>query len=234
MTWWDSFIEADLQLLWEIQDWVYRRPWLDSRMARIVSKHPWQDICAVPWLLCALGVYELGFRHFWVVGVNLAGAYVLRQAVQGKRPLEYDSRLQPMTDLHADSFGLPSLETHMSTVILLHFALTLAARAGGGLLMHVATLMPALLLCALVGFSRVYARSRFPHQVALSWLSGAVGLALGACVCTCLFSSSISAVQCTNFISLPSSNSPYLGPLSQVDCAATAFGSTRCTGEGHD
>ncbi len=34
----------------------------------------------------------------------------------------------------------------------------------------------ALAVIALVGFSRVYTRSRFPHQVVGSWLLGVVGL----------------------------------------------------------
>lgn len=34
----------------------------------------------------------------------------------------------------------------------------------------------ALLVVLLVGFTRVYSRSRFPHQVVGSWLLGVVGL----------------------------------------------------------
>lgn len=171
---WEAFIAADLNRLWTIQDWVYRHPWLDSRMLIIVSKHPWRDICMVPWLVWAVGVYDIGFRHFWIVAVNLVGVFLLRQAIQGKRPVEYDVRLQPMTDLYVDSFGLPSLETHMSVVILVHFSLYTAPMF---------TMLPAVLLALLVGFSRVYARSRFPHQVALSLISGVVGLLLGRICC---------------------------------------------------
>jgi hypothetical protein len=117
---------------------------------------------------------------------------VLRQLLQSKRPIEYDIRMKPITDLAADSFGyvrnremrvvvmfvlrsFPSLETHMCIVIMFdlyflsHRKVILAA---------------AVLLTGIVGFSRIVARSRFPHQIVGSVGSGFLGLSLGYQYCT--------------------------------------------------
>lgn len=49
----------------------------------------------------------------------------------------------------------------------------------------VATLLLVLAVgvCALVGFSRVYSASRFPHQIAASYVTGLVGLLLSRHCC---------------------------------------------------
>lgn len=169
----NKIIQNDLKLLWIIQDWVYHRPWLDVRMASIVSKHPWQDICMIIWLFAALGVYDIGARHFWIIATNLSFAFIARKVIRAKRPVEYDVRLQAMTDLNEDSFGFPSLESHMAVVIMLHFTMNTSW-----------FMLPlALLIIFIVGFSRVYSRSRFPHQIVGSWLLGLVGLYLGSHCC---------------------------------------------------
>jgi hypothetical protein len=36
----------------------------------------------------------------------------------------------------------------------------------------------------LIGFSRLYARSRFLHQVVLSWVSGIAGFVIGTSLCS--------------------------------------------------
>ena len=59
----DELIEMDTKLLWAIQDFVYRRSWIDKRMAKIVSKYPYYDIGLVIWLMSVIGVYEIGKRH---------------------------------------------------------------------------------------------------------------------------------------------------------------------------
>jgi len=171
----EELIEADLALLWSIQDWVYRRPWLDSRLARIVHKHPWNDVCVLVWLFAALGVYEFGAHHFWMVATNLLMAFVLRKLIKAKRPVEYDERLQPMTDLFEESYGFPSMESYMSVVVMAHFVVHSK--------MKVLMIPVAIFVVFIVGFSRVYARSRFPHQVVGSWLLAFVGMAVGAECC---------------------------------------------------
>lgn len=47
----------------------------------------------------------------------MAGAAVLRLVLSAPRPFMYDQRLRPLTDRYETSHGLPSLETHMATVV---------------------------------------------------------------------------------------------------------------------
>lgn len=170
----DELIEMDTKLLWAIQDFVYRRRWIDKRMARLVSKYPYYDIGLVIWLMSVVGVYEIGKRHFWVVGMNLGAAFVMRKLIAAKRPVEVDNRLQPTTDIHPDSYGLPSLESYMSIVIVGHIFL----RTGSWLFLPF-----GIFITLLVGFSRVYSRARFPHQIVASWGLGFVGLVGGIHYC---------------------------------------------------
>lgn len=170
----DELIEMDTKLLWAIQDFVYRRRWIDKRMAKIVSKYPYYDIGLLIWLIFMVGVFEIGKRHFWVVGVNLGASFVLRKLIGAKRPVEVDIRLQPTTDIHPDSYGLPSLESYMSVVIVGHIFL----RTGSW-----AFLPFGILVTLLIGFSRVYSRARFPHQIVASWGLGFVGLVIGIHYC---------------------------------------------------
>ena len=43
--------------------------------------------------------------------------------------------------------------------------------------------LPAGAVVGLIGFSRVYARSRFAHQVIGSWITGIIGLFWGMSLC---------------------------------------------------
>lgn len=58
-----------------------------------------------------------GFHFFWACCINMAGAAILRLALSAPRPFMYDQRLRPLTDRFETSHGLPSLETHMATVV---------------------------------------------------------------------------------------------------------------------
>ena len=71
MSAYDDMIQKDLQLLWQIQDFCRDNPVIDRNMKRIISKHPWQDISLIIWVLFGIGVYEIGGDHFWVVSFNL-------------------------------------------------------------------------------------------------------------------------------------------------------------------
>ena len=73
--------------MWAIQDAVYRRPWLDSRMAKIVSKYPWNDVGILVYLVSVIGAFEIGVRHFWVVTLNLVACYAARKLIASKRPV---------------------------------------------------------------------------------------------------------------------------------------------------
>lgn len=90
-------------------------------MDSVVSVHPWNDICSVIWLISAIGVFEIGHRHFWVVAINLGVATFMQKMIQAKRPVEYNRKLQPKTDRGAMSFAFPSIESHMAVVIMGHF-----------------------------------------------------------------------------------------------------------------
>ena len=173
-----KLVERDLALLWQIQDYIYRHPQLDSRLASMVSKHPWRDVCMVIWLFAGLGVYfDVGIHqqhHFWMITFNLLASFVARKLLRAKRPVEYDERLQPMTDLAAESFGFPSLEAYMSVVIMGHFTLHTSLPL---------MLLPSLVVVFLIGFSRVYTRARFPHQIVGSWVLGLFGLSMGYDCC---------------------------------------------------
>lgn len=94
--------------------------------------------------------------------------------MQAKRPVEYDRRLKPMTDLMAESYGFPSLESHMSVVIMGHYFMSY----------NTLLLLPvAFIIMLAVGFSRLYSRARFPHQIVGSWITGFCGLLLSKHCC---------------------------------------------------
>jgi membrane-associated phospholipid phosphatase len=143
-------------------------------MSRIISKHPWQDISSMIWLIFIIGLLEIGSKHFWVVMLNLAACFLARKIISAKRPVEYDSRLQPLTDVNAESFGFPSIESYMSVVIMGHIFIHL----------KILFLLPLVVLTVIViGISRIYSRSRFPHQILGSYLLGVIGLQLSINCC---------------------------------------------------
>ena len=118
----------------------------------------------------------------------MPGARIL---IEAKRPVEYDSTMQPIADIGADSYGydpflschsrstellyrFPSLESHMAIVILGHLCLHYS-------LFFLVPLSAVIVI--LIGVSRVFARSRFPHQIMGSWITGALGLYVGLHCC---------------------------------------------------
>ncbi|CAN0313830.1 unnamed protein product, partial [Laminaria digitata] len=112
----------------------------------------------------------------------LVGAGFLRLVLSAPRPFMYDQRLRPLADRYETSHGLPSLETHMATVVAGWWAESGGGKGdssgadGGG--ESLVRLIAMSYIC-FVGFTRVYACSRFVHQVALSFVSGTMGLVLG-------------------------------------------------------
>lgn len=162
----DDIVKRDLELHWIILDYCRKTPWIEQNMAKIVSKYPWQDICLLTWIGCIVGLVEVGSSFFWIVSLNLCASFVLRKLLEAKRPLEYDRRMKPLTDTNAESFGFPSLESYMAVVI----SCALAPRFP---YLWFYLLSGAITL--LIGFSRVYTRARFPHQIAGSWVLGVLG-----------------------------------------------------------
>ena len=168
-------------------------------MDSIVNIHPWNDICSIIWIISALGVFDLGHRHFWVVTLNLGEGSFFQKIIQAKRPVEFDRKLQPLTDRGAMSFAFPSIESHMAVVIMGHFfyhlptvylllwvPFTLAVVAMVGVsrfsltTFQMTTFLMFILflkrLLSAVDFHRLYTKSRFPHQIVGSWVTGIVGL----------------------------------------------------------
>jgi hypothetical protein len=94
---------------------------------------------------------------------------VLRFVIKAKRPFEYDSRLKPLADRYEGAYGFPSLESYMAVVV--YGFIVWRLRSGVLALLF-------LPLTAFIGATRVYACSRFVHQVVGSWVLGAVGLQL--------------------------------------------------------
>ena len=175
----DIIVARDVELLWSIQDYVYRWPWLDRNMSMIVSKQPWNDIGVVLWLTALLGCFEIGVRHFWVVVTNLGVAFLANRLIRSKRPVEYDIRLQPTTDLHPDSYGIPSLESYMGIVIIGHVFKSIEEIW----LKVLFLLFFGIPLVLVLGFSRIYSRARLPHQICVSYIAGIFGLLAGIHYC---------------------------------------------------
>ncbi|CAM9307700.1 unnamed protein product, partial [Scytosiphon promiscuus] len=113
----------------------------------------------------------------------LVGATFLRLLLSAPRPFMYDQRLRPLTDRYETSHGLPSLETHMATVVAGWWAESGGSDSNAGVggddgVRPIVRVLAVGYIC-FVGFTRVYACSRFVHQVALSVLTGTIGLAWG-------------------------------------------------------
>lgn len=170
----DNMIQNDLQLLWSIQDYCYNEEWINKHMLSIVSIHPWKDVCSIIWVFFMIGVVEIKTKHFFVVSMNLFVCYIARKLIRAKRPVEYDTRLKPLTDWGEDSYGFPSVESYMSVVIMLHITYSWSS---------ILFLPIAIFVIFIVGFSRIYARSRFPHQIVGSWIAGLIGLIVSIPCC---------------------------------------------------
>ena len=163
----EDVISKDIELLWAVQDYVHSNPKYKRWLHKIINKNPLQDICALVYIFFGIGWYEIGWPHFWVGIFNLFFAWILRKILEVKRPVEYDIRLQPMTDIHPDSFGFPSLESYMAIVVFGHY------------IIHYSSILLFLFftpMIGLIGFTRVYSRSRFAHQIVGSWILGFIGL----------------------------------------------------------
>ena len=143
-------------------------------MSKIISKNPLQDVVLVVWFFSAIGMLEIGFIHFWVAITNLLFVLMARNVIQAKRPLEIDKKFQPRTDPNAESYGFPSVESHMAVVVMFHLSWYFGS---------ILFLLLALMVIFVVGVSRLYSRSRFPHQIVGSWITGFIGLIVSTHCC---------------------------------------------------
>eukprot|EP01031_Cornospumella_fuschlensis_P039606 gene39606-48217_t len=124
---------------------------------------------------------------------NLVVVVAARRVLESKRPVEFDPDLQPTTDLNAESYAFPSLESYMSVVIIGHMFVTTK---------HLIILPLGGAVIFLVGFSRVYSKSRFPHQIVGSWILGVFGLIGGFAFCSIVKIDKMTKFQHQTFVSL--------------------------------
>lgn len=154
-----ALVEVELAMLWWLRrDAVGRR--LAYPLRQLVSQHPAADLTVLTWVAFAYGVQASGFRFAATCALNLGGVLLAKAAIGAKRPVDYDASLRQLANRGAGNFGFPSIESHMGVVVFFPLA----------------PLPFALAACFLVGLSRLVAGSRFPHQVALSWATGALGI----------------------------------------------------------
>lgn len=162
----DKIIVEDLKYMSVVKDFCLSVPGLDNFMHRIVNKSPFQDIVLSLLPFFIVGLTDLGVKFFWIVASNLVIAFALRHIIEAKRPYEYN-KIKPISDISFYSFGFPSLESHMSIVIFGYMFISKKSFT------FLCITVP---LTLLIGFSRVYANSRFIHQILGSWLTGLIGL----------------------------------------------------------
>jgi hypothetical protein len=67
----EEVVSKDLELLWSIQEYCYRTPWINQGMSKIISKNPFKDIVIILWIFYIVGLVEIGHKHFWVVAINM-------------------------------------------------------------------------------------------------------------------------------------------------------------------
>lgn len=160
---------SEISLLrWLRHDPVGRR--LAYPFRHIVSNAPTRDISVLTWAAFVYGIQIAGFRFAAACILNMGCVLLLRTVIRAKRPIEYDAGLRQFADRGRGNYGFPSVETHMAVVVYGQLV-TSMKELGTVFLMPLAVTM-----CLIVGMSRLVAASRFPHQIALSYATGALGL----------------------------------------------------------
>ncbi len=67
----EELIKRDLKRVKKFHKLVKSTPGVQLFFNKITSKHPWQDICLVLWLVFVLGSSFMGSRHVFIVFINL-------------------------------------------------------------------------------------------------------------------------------------------------------------------
>jgi hypothetical protein len=138
-------------------------------MDGITSRHKLQDVSISTWFIFLAMVHSRGFPYLWICAANLLCAGILQRVLSAKTPRDSDRSVGRSID--PDTRGFPSLESHMAVVVIVPAIELLAS--------HRLVQIALSLWIFLVGFSRIYVRSRFPSQVLCSWVTGLAGLAVG-------------------------------------------------------
>uniref|UniRef100_A0A7S2Y483 Phosphatidic acid phosphatase type 2/haloperoxidase domain-containing protein n=1 Tax=Fibrocapsa japonica TaxID=94617 RepID=A0A7S2Y483_9STRA len=169
---WENLVEWDLDMIW-----IFHRYISESRFCwifeKLTSNSPLADVSLLTWVAFIVALSEFGFPYLWICSGNLIVAQVLRFMLGCERPFNYDRQLRPTTDRHEFSYGFPSLETHMAVVV---FGF-ICVKCWTWMWWPLVPLFVA--FTVFVGMTRVYSYARFVHQVALSWVTGGLGLGLG-------------------------------------------------------
>lgn len=95
----------------------------------------------------------------------------MQRGLSARNPGQYDRELavrHQRADIHPFK-GFPSMESHMAVVV---FGSVFVESSSW------AVKVGMLVVIFIIGFSRIYAASRFPHQIVCSWLTGMAGLIL--------------------------------------------------------
>lgn len=163
---WGDLVNRELRTLW----WIRRtldRAGAGYILRQFISNNPYKDISLLTWCVTILGWWEYGLKMVWVTVVNLFVVATLRAVFQAPRPFEYDRRLRPYADRHISCYGLPSIESYMAVITFGYLGYQLG---------HPAWQLITFAATVFIAFTRLYAGSRFVHQVMLSWILGAASL----------------------------------------------------------
>ena len=143
-----------------------------SQVDKVVSSSPLNDINLLTWVtffvVMALNAYtDRWYTFLWCTSLNIAVTMIARVLIQARRPFEIDKRLRPVTNKTRQSYGFPSVESHMAVVVNGFVAARFAEWWVS---------IPLFCLTLFVGFTRVYSCARFVHQIVLSYVTGLIGL----------------------------------------------------------
>jgi membrane-associated phospholipid phosphatase len=136
-------------------------------LRQFISNNPYRDISLITWALTVLGWWEHGVQMFWLTTINTFVAGILRALIQAPRPFEFDRRLRPFADRQISGYGFPSMESFMAVVTYGYLGLKLE---------HPAWQTVNAFMCLFIGITRLYAGSRFIHQIIFSWIFGSLSL----------------------------------------------------------
>ena len=165
--WYTKLIKDDLKFIKKLDKRLKKTNYSFYKLMHIIiNKNPQKDICIITWIIHIIGLYFIGFNHYFIVFINMLLVMVMRNFLIITIPFDYDIKLFPLTDLNLDNRAFPSFESYIGAVILLDFSLYFN---------RYYIYIICILLLSIVGFSRVFSRAKFPHQIIASNLLGLVG-----------------------------------------------------------
>mmetsp|Transcript_594 Transcript_594/g.760 ORF Transcript_594/g.760 Transcript_594/m.760 type:complete len:378 (+) Transcript_594:67-1200(+) len=161
---WGQLVRYDIALIWKIRK-LFDSIGVGYLLKQFISNNPYRDISLITWAATIIGWWEFGIKMVWITILNLFFVFFLRAMIQAPRPFEFDRNLRPMADRQQSSYGCPSIESFMSVITFGY----LSYRIGNGnILYH----FIAFFISFFIGMTRIYAGSRFIHQIIISWLFG--------------------------------------------------------------